>query len=145
MRQLHSEIEINASAQKVWEILMDFEKYPDWNPFIRSIEGRAVPGAKLKVRIQPLGKKRTTFRPKVLICEPLMELRWLGRLVLPGVFDGEHIFKIESLGEDRVRFIQQEEFRGFLASILINSIGDVTEAAFVAMNTKLKERAESIG
>lgn len=144
MRQLHSEIEINAPAQKVWEILMDFEKYPEWNPFIKSIEGRAVPGARLKVRIQPLGKKRTTFKPKVLMCEPLMEFRWLGWLVLPGIFDGEHIFKLESLDDNRVRFIQREEFRGFLAAMIIKSIGDVTEAAFEAMNAALKQRAETI-
>jgi uncharacterized protein YndB with AHSA1/START domain len=37
MKELHSEIEIDASAERVWAILTDFASYPRWNPFIRSI------------------------------------------------------------------------------------------------------------
>ena len=41
MKELHSEIEIAASAQRVWDILTDFSSYPQWNPFIRRISGEA--------------------------------------------------------------------------------------------------------
>ena len=36
-KQIKTSIHINATKEKVWEILMDFEKYPEWNPFIKSI------------------------------------------------------------------------------------------------------------
>src|SRR5215210_9363232 len=39
MKELHSEIEINAPAQRVWEVLTDFASYPQWNPFIRRASG----------------------------------------------------------------------------------------------------------
>ena len=39
MKELHSEIEIDASAERVWGILTDFASYPEWNPFIRRISG----------------------------------------------------------------------------------------------------------
>ena len=35
MRELNTEIEINASAERVWQMLMDFDAYPQQNPFIR--------------------------------------------------------------------------------------------------------------
>jgi uncharacterized protein YndB with AHSA1/START domain len=33
-RPLHTEIEIEASPDRVWKTLTDFAAYPDWNPFI---------------------------------------------------------------------------------------------------------------
>ena len=53
-----------------------------------------------------------TFRPTVLKVEPNREFRWLGHLLVPGLFDGEHSFTIEPLGESRVRFTQREIFTG---------------------------------
>ena len=43
------------------------------------------------------------FKPRVLKAEPNRELRWLGHLGIPGLFDGEHIFTIEPLDQERVR------------------------------------------
>ena len=37
MRQISTEIEINAPVETVWSILTDFDKYPDWNPFVKSV------------------------------------------------------------------------------------------------------------
>ena len=33
MKELHSQIEINASAQRVWRLLTDFASYPRMEPF----------------------------------------------------------------------------------------------------------------
>ncbi len=41
MSELNSEIEIGASPERVWQLLTDFDRSPAWNPFIRSISGRA--------------------------------------------------------------------------------------------------------
>lgn len=32
---IYSEIVIQASSEKVWEIFSDFAKYPEWTPFIK--------------------------------------------------------------------------------------------------------------
>ena len=70
MRELNTEIEINASAERVWQLLTDFEAYPQWNPFIRSIEGNPEPNSKLKIFIQPSGASGMKFSPTVLKAEP---------------------------------------------------------------------------
>jgi hypothetical protein len=114
MKQLHTQIEIDAPAKHVWELLTDFASYPQWNPFIRHISGHPAPGERLQARLAPPGGRAMTFKPKVLTAEPNRELRWLGHLLLPGVFDGEHSFTIEPLEENRVRFVQREAFKGLL-------------------------------
>jgi hypothetical protein len=114
MKELYSEIEIAASAERVWRLLTDFASYPEWNPFIRRISGELTTGERLEVRIEPPGGRGMSFRPTVLNAEDNRELRWLGHLLVPGLFDGEHSLAIQPLGENRVRFVQREAFRGLL-------------------------------
>ena len=90
MKELHSQIDINASAERVWRLLTDFASYPQWNPFIRRISGEPTTGERLKVRLEPPESRGITLRPKVLTAEPNHQLRWLGHLFVPGLFDGEH-------------------------------------------------------
>lgn len=143
--QLHAEIEINATPDRVWKILTDFAAYPEWNPFIRSARGVPEQGARLEVRIQPSGEKGMTFRPSVLVADIDRELRWLGRVLFPGVFDGEHRFVIEPLSDKKIRFRQSEQFRGILVPFFKASLDRGTKKGFEAMNLALKMRAEAQG
>ena len=143
MKELYSDIEINAVAQKVWAILTDFDSYPDWNPFIREIKGRLEVGYKIEAFIQPHGSKGMSFFPRILSVVPNREFRWLGRFMLPRLFDGEHIFEIKERANNRTLFVQREQFKGILTPIVMKSIGEGTQKGFDEMNKALKERAES--
>jgi hypothetical protein len=143
VKELHTEIEIHAPAERVWQLLTDFENMPDWNPSMEEIKGEPVTGARLEIRFaSPNGKGGMRFKPRVLKAEPNRELRWLGHLGIPGLFDGEHIFTIEPLDGDRVRFVQRELFTGLLVPFLSRSLDNGTHDAFDAMNRTLKEQAE---
>src|SRR2546425_3685056 len=98
MKELRTEIEIAAPADRVWVALTDFQSFPRWNPFIRRVDGDLRVGARLTVRIQLPSARSMTFRPRVLKVEPGRELRWRGQLMVPGLFDGEHIFAIDLSG-----------------------------------------------
>ena len=82
------------------------------------------------------------FRPSVLEAAPAHRLRWLGHLLFPGLFDGEHIFTIKPSGPGRVRLTQQEEFRGLLAPLILGRIAKPTHEGFTQMNEALKTRVE---
>ena len=74
---------------------------------------------------------------------PDEELRWLGRLILPGIFDGEHFFRIEPLDLGlRAKFIQAERFTGLLVPLLRKSLDRGTREGFEAMNQAFKLRVE---
>ena len=144
MKELHSQIGINASAERVWSILTDFASYPEWNPFIRRISGELKVGERLDARLEPPGGRGITLRPTVLRAEPNRELRWLGHLLVPGLFDGEYSLLIQPLEESRVRFIQSEMFKGLLVPLLARSLDNNTLRGFEVMNGALKERAEAL-
>ncbi len=143
MTTLSHAVTVAAPAETVWRVLTDFAAYPEWNPFIPEIAGDLREGARLRVRIAPSGRSPMTFRPRVLEAAPPRVFRWLGHLFVPGLFDGEHRFRIEPLAE-RCRFTQEEEFRGLLAPLLLRAIGAATERGFAAMNEALRSRAEAL-
>ena len=81
------------------------------------------------------------FKPKILVYEPEEELRWLGSLWIPKLFDGEHSLIIKTISENKVLFTQKEKFRGLLVPVLSSLLKD-TESGFEMMNQALKKEAE---
>jgi len=142
MKELHSEIDIQASDERVWQLLTDFASFPQWNPFILRASGEPKTGTRLEVTIQPSGARGMTFRPTVLKAESKHELRWLGHLLIPGLFDGEHSLTIQPLEANRVRFVQHEIFTGILVPLFAHSLDTDTRRGFEEMNQALKMRAE---
>lgn len=143
MQELESNVLINASAERIWRILIDFERYPEWNPFISRISGRPELGQQLDVRLTPPGGMTMSFKPQVVGVEAEREFRWLGKLLTKGLFDGEHIFELREEGPDTVRFVQRERFNGLLVPLLLLMARKSTLRGFEAMNQALKQRAES--
>jgi hypothetical protein len=141
-KHIRTEIEIHATPERVWQVLTDFAAYPRWNPFMSQVRGTARRGDRLTIRMQPVGGRAMTFRPIVLDADPGRRLRWLGRLGVPGLFDGEHTFSIEPRGDGQVRLVQQEEYQGLLVPFMARSLVRRTLPAFEQMNQALKRRAE---
>ena len=141
-RSIQTETEIDATSEQVWTVLSDFENYANWNPFIQKISGELEVDARLNVEIKPADKSVMGFSPRLLVVKPQRELRWLGRVLLPRIFDGEHYFSIERISENKVRFIQGEQFGGLLVPLLWNSMEQGTIDGFVVMNESLKKRVE---
>jgi len=142
VKHLRTEITIAASAERVWQILTDLAAYREWNPFLFEASGRPAKGERLTVRMKPVDGRPMTFKPTVLDAQPGRRLRWLGRLLLPGIFDGEHSFTLEPVNGG-VRFVQEEDFRGVLVPLFAKSLDKGTLPAFELMNQALKARAES--
>jgi hypothetical protein len=142
MTKLETFVDIAAGARQVWAILTDFPAYPQWNPFIVTIEGKARPGAVLTLRLVLPGKPAMTFKPRLKVVAPPRELRWVGQVLAPGLLDGEHGFEIEALASDRCRLRHVEDFSGVLVPLFIPALQQATRAGFEAMNQALKERAE---
>jgi hypothetical protein len=141
-KELKTEIIIHATPEAIWSILTNFEDYPHWNPFIKSITGAVEVGCRIKARIEPPKAKGMTFTPKVLVFEKNKEFRWIGNLFFPGLFDGEHCFELMDNGNDTTTFIQSEKFTGILVPLFNKMLDNNTVAGFQAMNQKLKELAE---
>lgn len=143
MRRIASAIDISASAAQVWAVLIAFDDYPTWNPFVTRITGKPQESSRLLIRIEPPGRSGMTFKPTVVKVEPERQLVWLGHFLLPGLLDGQHELRIEARGE-LCRFHQSEEFRGLLMPLFGVAMLDATRRGFEAMNCALKRRAEAL-
>jgi hypothetical protein len=141
-KEIKTEILINATPEKVWAILTDFENYPNWNPFIKLIKGEVKIGNKIIVKIEPPEAKGMTFKPKILTFETNKELSWLGHLLFAGLFDGKHKFELIDNGDGTTTFRQSEKFKGVLVPLFKKQLDNNTKKGFEEMNRKLKEIAE---
>jgi hypothetical protein len=139
--ELRTEIEILAPVEHVWRVLTDFGAYHEWNPFITSISGEPAVGAALTVTLSPPESDERTQRTKVTVYEARRELRWTGKLWLPGLFDGEHFFRCVEAEPERTRFVQGEDFKGLLLKFSGERLKQLARG-FVYMNQALKRRSE---
>ncbi|WP_373745758.1 SRPBCC family protein [Neisseria dentiae] len=64
-KTLNTETLINAPLHRVWQILLDFAAYPQWDPFITHISGDIQTGGRLNITVQPVGGKAISFSPRV--------------------------------------------------------------------------------
>ena len=85
------------------------------------------------------------FAPVVLSLQDNRAPRWMGHLLVPGIFDGQHSFAIDPIEENRVTFVQGERFTGVLVPFFgLIGLLDATLRGFEEMNRALKERAEGL-
>lgn len=135
-------IHISATPERIWDSLTDFAAYPQWNPFIRSLEGEAKPNSRIRVQLVPPGQKGMVFRPRVVAFDRNQRFEWLGHLLFPGLFDGKHCFELIANEDGTTTFIQSEVFRGILVPFLKKMLHGPTLEGFRQMNEALKKRVE---
>jgi hypothetical protein len=143
LKRIETKITINAQPEHVWDILMNFSEYPEWNPYIVSIRGLQEIGARLRVEMR-IDHKKMSFKLKIVTLERAKAFEWLGALGFKGLFSGKHAFYLETTDNDKTVLTQAEEFRGWLVPFLWPKIKDGTTEGFEKMNEELKRRAEKL-
>lgn len=141
MQTLDAAIAIDAPATRVWEIIADLEHYTLWNPFITHAAGRFAVGERLDITIQAPGMKPVRFSPRVLEHEPGSLVRWKGRWLVPGLFDGRHALIVDPVDARRSRFTTHEDVSGLLLPFL-GRVMKASQEGFEQFCRALKERAE---
>jgi hypothetical protein len=135
LKQIETRLRIDATPDEVWSVLMDFPSWRRWNPMVVGISGEPAVGSRLVVTIAIKNGRRMTFRPKVVEYEPGRRFAWLGKVGVPGIFDGLHWFTIEGSGA-AATLVHGEEFRGILPPLLGGLLRD-THESIVEMNEAL--------
>lgn len=141
-RSIDTAIEIAASPQRVWQVLGDFGRYPEWNRFLLRVEGRLAVSARIRFRFELPRGVRMNATATVLKVEPARELRWAGHLLWSWLFRAEHYFVIEAITPERVRFLHGEIFSGLLLPIAWLILRGQGPPVYEQMNADLKQRCE---
>jgi len=143
VREISTEIGIGATAERVWDVLVYFAAYPQWNPFLLSVRGAAAEGQRIRFRFELPRGFRAPACATILTANRDKELRWAGGV--PGFFRAEHYFVIERSGAADVRFRHGEIFSGWLLPLVWPILARGGKEVYDAMNVALKERAERAG
>lgn len=138
MRQIKTEIIIDAPIAKVWDSLVDIGAWSKWNPFIINARGDVTEGSTLNNTLLNNGKPMQ-FNPVVTEVIPQRKLAWKGS-ALAGAVKGEHYFSLKSIGSSQVKLTHGEVFSGWLVWLIFPIIYKQTKAGFVLMNEALKQR-----
>ena len=130
---------MDAPSERVWDVLVDFQNYRLWNPFIHDITGEARIGEKIRISVRtPSGKERT-YKPVITRLESGRELTWVGKSLF---LEGEHGFSLETSNSGSTLFIQKEVFKGILSGFFGEDAEKDIAGGFELMNQALKRRAE---
>jgi hypothetical protein len=141
MKENRNEIEIQATPEEIWAVLTDLDKYSDWNPLIYRAEGKVALGERVDISARGPSNDMD-LRCSVVKVEPKREFSWKFHVILPLLFRGEHIFRVEPIDEHRVRFIDREIFHGLLVPLQAKRLETDGKAGMIAMGEALRRRVE---
>ncbi len=140
--ELRTEIEISAPPAAVWDVLTDFARYPEWNPFLVEVQGSLKVGGELRVAVSPPESREYHLLPVLVTCDPEREIRWRGKWGAAFLLQGEHFVRLVAVGAHRTRVIHGEDFRGVFVRFMGRKLTLIARG-FVFMNQALKRRVEA--
>lgn len=141
--EIRHEIKIQAPPKDVWKAIIGFNDLHRWNSQLEYLGGEVAPNGKLQLRLSAKGADPYTFNAVVSAFEPEKRFAWLAITGVPRIFDGEHFFELQDLGDGSTLLVNREEYRGLLSPIIKRlPMMQSAPAGFQLMNEELKRYVE---
>jgi hypothetical protein len=129
---------IHATPDRIWSILTNGSRYPEWNPTVTKVEGTIAPGQRVALHVT-LNPGRA-FPVTVAVFDPPRQMIWRGGMPL-GLFVGERVFTLTPTSNGIVEFTMRETFTGLLAPLIGRTLPNL-QPAFDEFAAALKREAE---
>jgi uncharacterized protein YndB with AHSA1/START domain len=138
MKSYSATINISASPGTVWKVLIDGDKYPDWDPGMDRVEGTIALGEQVKffTKMSP----DRAFPAKVTTFEPGQKMVLTGGMPL-GLFKSVRTHTLTPNANGDTTFETKEIFSGLLLPLFGRNIPDLTQV-FENFATGLKTQSE---
>jgi len=145
MREIRTEIALEASAERVWELLVDCSLYPQWNPLFHQATGQKNAGGQLELIVNLPEISPFVVRPKLLAVEPQTSYCWRYTWFFAGLLTWKYSAALESLAPHRLKFIQSSAFGGILGPLFDLSLRASVSHGLEQMNKAIKRWGEKGG
>jgi hypothetical protein len=137
--------EIEAPAERVWQVICDLDRYPEWNPFVVACRSSLAVGEPIEMRVRVLPWFSQSQREQVFVHLPGRRLCYgLPRRPL-GALASRRCHELEPLSASRCRYLSRFELSGWLAPLVRALLGARLRTGFAAMSAALCARAEALG
>jgi hypothetical protein len=137
-KSVHSEIIISAKVNAIWTVLTDTEKYPEWNPVFKVLEGELIEGGTVKYEFTQDENTTSEIPSKVIEIKENELLNQAGGI--PVVLTYNHKYILKPIDEG-TKVTIQEDYRGIFV-LFWNP--DPVQKAYERLNEALKTRVESL-
>ena len=150
MRAVGASIEIAAPVARVWEVLVDVERYPEWNPFTVSVVTTFELGSPVDMQVALRGRRDAAGRPRTMRqveyitgFEEGRRFSW-GTNVGPSWFiTADRWQELTDLGGGRTRYETSDEFTGIGVGFMLAIMERHVARGFREVAEALKARCES--
>jgi hypothetical protein len=132
-----------AARQQVFETLMQWNTYPEWNPYITRIDGKPLVGQVIQVYFF-MG-----FGPRLPLSCKLDQMdaqkttaAWEYKAFLPWLYTARHVFTVEDTRPGTCRIVQTEHIQGLMACPVFGFFHRLLQKRFQFMHTALLDRMQ---
>lgn len=138
-------VEITAPAAFVWDVLTDFARYPQWNPYTVAVSTSLEIGTPIDLTLPNPDGSDGTFvnREWVRVVDPPHHLRYDTAEEMPGIFAVRDQW-ITSLDVDHCAYHTTDTISGKYADKVMEMTGDWVKAGFDSVAHALKARVEAL-
>ncbi|NQX87104.1 MAG: SRPBCC domain-containing protein [Halioglobus sp.] len=137
------EIIINAPAELVWDILLDFDNYGAWNVFCPSVRGEPVVGSALEMQVD-LGNGLQLQTEYVTRVEPCHTIIWSMENKPGDPVHADRTQRITPIDSKSCRYASIDEFSGDFVPQMMEALAKAVELGFNRCAEGLKKRAEAL-
>ncbi|MCG8923292.1 SRPBCC domain-containing protein [Lentzea sp. CC55] len=134
-------VEVDAPAAFVWDVLLDYPHYPQWNPYTLAVATTLAVGSPIDLTLpRPDGSEGTfVSREFVRVVEPPRLLRYDTGDTFPGLL-GVRDQLITPLGARRCSYRTFETFTGEYAGAVFAAQGEYVKKGFDSVAHALVDR-----
>ncbi len=132
-------LEIDAPVDVVWEVLTDFARYGEWNPFVPVARCELKPGGEIEMQVK-LRDKAQFQREFVNAVQPGSSLK----PVPLGALRSLRVQTLQAIDGQRTRYVSHFEIAGWLQPLVTAIFGAGMQRGFAGMSDGLKRRAEAL-
>lgn len=141
---IEHDLSVDAPPGRVWEVVTDLARYPEWNPFVVACASTLEVGAPIAMRVRLFSSWAQPQQERILehergrrLCYGLPRSR-IGALV------SRRSHEVSAGSSARARYVSRFELAGWLAPLVSLLLGKRLRAGFGAMSAALAARAEAL-
>lgn len=143
---IETSIDIDAPLDRVWAALVDFDRYPEWNPLTVKVRGEPREGETVRLTVHLGGQRmkrthRVSRADGTALCWTIEGPQWL--------MHGERCQTLTDLGDGRTRYANREGVHGlagpFVALTFRGTIRRALEATGEALKAFVEGSAQADG
>jgi len=143
MREIKSEIIVNAPPEKVWNVLINVNGWQSWNPTVNACSGDAAIGSALDITMKnESGGDGPHYSPKITAMDRPNKFQWRATMGAGFVFTNDKVLELQVVPTG-TKVIHRELFSGLMVPLFGGKLEAGVPGILKAFNEGLKSKVES--